>query len=231
MMDRLPLLRIASTSCLVWAGVSLGTSLAAASKRTSPLLSAPVAVDVQRRISSTSLAVEAALGATAAAALAAVSRSGKPGAVVTTLGAAGGGRVRPALAAAAGLLVLQAALVGPRINAASHDTPPIQAAGGGGVSTHTAAPAPASTIDGEDNNGVVHALRQATVDSVFYSRKGGNGGKVTVTAAAPKVAVSVSTSSSAAPKGPNHSFAHKLYVAAEAGKMLSAGMAGFFLIP
>lgn len=109
-MDRLPLLRIASTSCLVWAGVSLGTSLAAASKRTSPLLTPPVAVDIQRRISGTSLAVEAAL------------------------------------------------------------------------------------------------------------------------AAAPKVAVAAS-SSPATERGPSHAFAHKLYVAAEAGKMLSAGMAGFFLIP
>lgn len=161
-MDRLPLLRIASTSCLVWAGVSLGTSLAAASKRTSPLLTPPVAVDIQRRISGTSLAVEAALAAAAAAALA-------------------------------------------------------------------AAPAAASAAD-EDANGVVHALRQASVDSVFYSRKSGGGGKVTVAAAAPKVAVAAS-SSPATERGPSHAFAHKLYVAAEAGKMLSAGMAGFFLIP
>lgn len=190
-MDRLPLLRIASTSCLVWAGVSLGTSLAAASKRTSPLLTPPVAVDIQRRISGTSLAVEAAL------------------------------------AAAAGLLVLQATLVGPRVNAASHDTPPAAAAA---VSASTAAaPAAASAAD-EDANGVVHALRQASVDSVFYSRKSGGGGKVTVAAAAPKVAVAAS-SSPATERGPSHAFAHKLYVAAEAGKMLSAGMAGFFLIP
>lgn len=230
-MDRLPLLRIASTSCLVWAGVSLGTSLAAASKRTSPLLAAPVAVDVQRRISGTSLAVEAALGAIAAGALAASGRSAKPAAAAAAVASAGGGRVRPALAAAAGLLVLQAALVGPRVNAASHDTPPTSG-GRGGSSSLAAEPAvAASSSDDGEENGVVHALRQATVDRVFYSRKGWNGGKVTVTASAPKVAVTVSTPSPAAVKGPSHAFAHKLYVAAEAGKMLSAGMAGFFLIP
>jgi len=46
-----------------------------------------------------------------------------------------------------------------------------------------------------------------------------------------KVGVAADGGGKAVSKVETHAFAHRLYMAAEAGKLLSAGAAGFFLIP